>query len=102
MLVQTSTVGFEAALMGKRVLNLTFSPRVINTEYDYSRLGVAEGVRSLEELTEVLDRPRADLQDKGGFPPAGLATPRVAAEIMRLMALRRSGPSSQRQSEMPR
>lgn len=99
VLVQTSTVGFEAALMGKRVLNLSFSPRVINTEYDYSRLGVAEAVRSMEELTEVLDRPRADLQDQGGFPPAGPATPRVVAEIMRLMTLPGGGPRDQRQSE---
>jgi hypothetical protein len=102
VLVQTSTVGFEAALMGKRVLNLAFSPRVVNTEYDYSRLGVAEAVRSIEQLTEVLDRPPADLQDRGGFPPAGPATPRVVAEIIRLMRPRDGGPQDQRQSEMLR
>ena len=102
VLVQTSTVGFEAALMGKRVLNLAFSPRVINTEYDYSRLGVAEAVRSMEELTEVLDRPRADLQDQGGFPPAGPATPRVVAEILQLMGPRDGTPRDHRQSEMQR
>jgi hypothetical protein len=85
VLVQTSTVGYEAAVMGKRVLNLTFSPRVINTLYDFSRLGVAEGVGSMDELTAVLDRPREVRADLGGLPPPGPATPRVVAQIRRLM-----------------
>jgi hypothetical protein len=85
VLVQTSTVGFEAALMGKRLLNLAFSPIVISTEYDFSKLGLGEAVPSMEELTAVLDRPRAYVADLGGRPPDGAATPRVAAEIMALM-----------------
>jgi hypothetical protein len=85
VLVQTSTVGFEAALVGKRLLNLAFSPTVINTEYDFSKLGLAEAVQSIDELTGVLDRPRANVVDLGGIPPLGPATPRVMAEIMDLM-----------------
>ena len=85
MIVQTSTVGFESALLGKRLLCLSFSPRVINTEYDFSQLGIAESVRSLDELVPVLDRPRADVADLGGFPPPGPATPRVCDEILGLM-----------------
>lgn len=89
VLVQTSTVGFEAAVMGKRVLNLAFSPTAIATEYDFSRLGLAEAVPSLDALESVLDRPRAYVEDLGGLPPEGEAKPRVAAEIM---ALLRSAP----------
>lgn len=85
VLVQTSTVGFEAALIGKRLLNLAFSPTVVNTEYDFSKLGLAEAVQSIDELTDVLDRPRIDIVDLGGIPPVGSATPRVVAEIMDLM-----------------
>jgi hypothetical protein len=89
VLVQTSTVGFEAAVMGKRVLNLAFSPTVIETEYDFSKLGIAEAVPSLAALESVLDRPRAVVEDLGGLPPEGEAKPRVAAEIL---ALLRSAP----------
>jgi hypothetical protein len=85
VLVQTSTVGFEAALMGKRLLNLAFSPTVISTEYDFSKLGLGEAVPSMEELTAVLNRPRAQVVDLGGRPPEGHATPRVVAEILDLM-----------------
>jgi hypothetical protein len=85
VLVQASTVGFEAALMGKRLLNLAFSPRVISTEYDFSKLGLGEAVTSMEELTAVLNSPRAQVFDLGGRPPEGAATPRVVAEILDLM-----------------
>lgn len=85
VLVQTSTVGFEAALLGKRLLNLAFSPTVISTEYDFSKLGLSEPVPSMEELTAVLNRPRAGVADLGGRPPQGAATPRVVAEILGLM-----------------
>jgi hypothetical protein len=85
VLVQTSTVGFEGAVMGKRLLNLAFSPTVIETEYDFSKLGLGEAVPSLDELEAVLDRPRAWVDDLGGLPPQGRATPRVAAEIRSMM-----------------
>jgi len=85
VLVQTSTVGFESVLIGKRLLNLVFSPTVIATEYDFSKLGIAEAVASLEELPLALNRPRALLKDRGGLPPAGPATPRVVVEIIDLM-----------------
>jgi hypothetical protein len=86
VLVQTSTVGFEAAVMGKRVLNLAFSPTAIATEYDFSKLGLAEAVPSLDALEAVLDAPRAHVEDLGGLPPEGEAKPRVAAEIIALLA----------------
>ena len=85
VIVQTSTVGFESALLGKRLLCLSFSPRVINTEYDFSELGIAESVAALDDLVPVLERPRAQITDLGGFPPPGPATPRVCEEILALM-----------------
>ncbi|MFZ4702513.1 MAG: glycosyltransferase, partial [Candidatus Methylumidiphilus sp.] len=85
VIVQTSTVGFEAAVIGKRLLSLSFSPRAINTEYDFSKLGLAESVHSIDHLTVVLDQPPAEILDMGGRPPVGLATPRVVAEILNLL-----------------
>lgn len=89
VLVQTSTVGYEAAVLGKRVLNLAYSPTVIATEYDFSQLGLAEAVPRPDALVDVLERPRAALAADGGLPPPGEATPRVVAEIL---ALARSAP----------
>ncbi len=84
VMVQTSTVGFEAALLRKRVLNLTFSPVVIHTEYDFSKLGLAEPVPSLEEIGVVLNSTPQPVEDLGGRPPPGEATPRVVEEILAL------------------
>lgn len=85
VLVQTSTVGYEAAVMGKRLLNLAFSPTVIETAYDFAKLGLAEAVPALDQLEALLDQPRAQVHDLGGLPPEGKATPRVVAEIMELL-----------------
>ncbi len=82
VLVQTSTVGFEAALLGKRVLNLAFSPTVIHTEYDFSKLGLAQSVPTLAALEAVLDQPSQAFEDIGSRPPVGAATPRVVDEIL--------------------
>ena len=85
VLVQTSTVGFEAALLGKRVLNLAFSPTVIHTEYDFSKLGLAQSVPTLDALETVLDQPGQVPEDIGSRPPAGEAAPRVVEEILSLV-----------------
>lgn len=84
VLVQTSTVGFEAALLHKRVLNLKFSPAAIHTEYDFSKLGIAEPIGSVDEIAAALDRPPQAVTDQGGRPPPGAATPRVVQEILDL------------------
>ncbi|MDR6766152.1 hypothetical protein J2W88_001417 [Acidovorax delafieldii] len=84
VLVQTSTVGFEAALLGKRVLNLAFSPTVIHTEYDFTKLGLAQSVSTLEALEAVLDQPNQLVEDIGSRPPVGAATPRVVDEILNI------------------
>lgn len=87
LVVQTSTVGFEAALIGKRVLCLSYSPMVINTDFDYGRLGLGESVPRPDALVTALERGPQHPIDRSIFPPPGLATPRVAAEILSLMDL---------------
>ncbi|MCJ0764281.1 UDP-glycosyltransferase [Variovorax terrae] len=85
VLVQTSTVGFEAALIGKRLLTLSFSPMVINFDFDYGVLGLGEGIASLDELVSVIDRPPGRRVDRSAFPPPGAATPRVVSVIENLL-----------------
>jgi hypothetical protein len=85
VLVQTSTVGFEAALVGKRVLTLSFSPLVLNFDFDYGRLGLGESVPSLEQLIPVIETGQGPARDGSAFPPPGLATPRVVEVIQTLL-----------------
>ena len=66
VVVQMTTVGLEAALLSKRVLCLRFAPSVTNLEFDYSRMGLAEPVESMDGLVrddmraqEALYRPTA-------------------------------------------
>jgi hypothetical protein len=85
IVTQTSTVGFEGALVGKRLLALSFSPWVINFDFDYGRLGLGESVPSLDALVPALRSPRPQLPDRRAFPPPGPSTPRVVAQMMELM-----------------
>jgi hypothetical protein len=84
VVVQTSTVGFEAALIGKRVLSLSYSPMVIRVDFDYGAMGLGESIRRPEDLVPALDAEAPRPPDRSVFPPAGRATPRVAAEILAL------------------
>jgi hypothetical protein len=88
LVVQTSTVGFEAALIGRRVLSLSWSPMVINLDFDYGRLGLGESVACAADLLPTLEREPFRPIDRSVFPPPGLATPRVAAEILALASAR--------------
>ena len=86
VIVQTSTVGLEAALIGKRVLALQYAPSVIELGFDFSALGMAEGVPAMGDLVPVLERPADDTGTRRILPPAGPAAPRVADEILALVA----------------
>ncbi|MDH4426000.1 MAG: hypothetical protein QE495_06075 [Acidovorax sp.] len=87
IVTQTSTVGFEGALIGKRLLALSFSPWVINFDFDYGKLGLGESVPSLDALVPRL-RTRPPRRDNmRAFPPPGAATPRVLAQMLELMGL---------------
>ena len=85
VVVQGSTVGFEAALVGKRVLCLSYSPMVINMNFDYAKLGLAESVGIPDDLCPILDGLDCRVTNHCAFPPVGPAAPRVAAEISTLL-----------------
>ena len=85
LLVQTSTVGFEATLIGKRLLTLSFSPMVINFDFDYGKLGLAQSISSLDDLVHAVEHPSDQSLDKTAFPPQGAATPRVVCVIENLL-----------------
>ena len=85
VVTQTSTVGFEGVLIGKRLLALSFSPWAINFDFDYGKLGLGESVSSLDELTAVLNRENVPPIAAGLLPPQGLATPRVLQHVMQLL-----------------
>ncbi len=88
VVTQTSTVGFEGVLIGKRLLALSFSPWAINFDFDYGKLGLGESVSSLDELTAVLNRENVPPIAAGLLPPQGLATPRVVQHVMQLLQQR--------------
>lgn len=85
VVVQTTTVGLEAALSGKRVLCLRFAPSVVNLEFDYSRMGLAEPVESMADLALAIDNPHPIQRSQRVMPPPGPAAPRVADEILGLV-----------------
>lgn len=85
VVTQTSTVGFEGALVGKRLLALSFSPWVINFDFDYGRLGLGESIASLDDLVPALERPPRVRDNWRAFPPAGPSTPRVLQHMLELM-----------------
>jgi hypothetical protein len=63
---QVSTVGLEAALLGKRVLHLEFSAWVASNDFDLSSFGMSQSVRKMNV-------------------PPGPAAPRVAAQVLALL-----------------
>ena len=85
IITQTSTVGFEGVLIGKRLLALSFSPWVINLDFDYSKLGLGESVSSLDKLISVLNAKNTPLIETGFLPPNGPATPRVLQHVLHLL-----------------
>ena len=86
VVTQTSTVGFESVLLGKRLLALSFSPLAINVDFDYSKLGLGESVASPDDLLPVLNQQKKVPINEGLLPPPGQATPRVVQQVMRLLS----------------
>jgi hypothetical protein len=82
---QVSTVGLEAALIGKRVLNLEFAPSVARVDFDLSSLGPSEPVPSLERLVPAIESPGWSGAGRKMTVPEGPAAPRVASEVLRLL-----------------
>lgn len=92
VVVQTSTVGLEAALIGKRVLALRFAPSVMSLGFDYFKLGLAEGVCAMDTLVSALEQPIHAERDSVVPLLPGLAAPRVAEEILKLRTEKADGP----------
>ncbi len=92
VVVQTTTVGVEAAVAGRNVFALSFSPFVRSSGLDYSVLGLAHGVASPQDLVPMLERYAALPVAGAGRFNAGHAAQAVAAEIAALMPLTPAGP----------
>lgn len=71
VIVQMSTTGLQAVVAGKRVICLRFSPLVQASGMDLSRLGLALGADSPQELPGLLDADPAD----SGAPSAASSAP---------------------------
>lgn len=82
---QVSTVGFEAALLRKRVINLAFSAWMTDLDFDLSSLGPSEPAYSLDDLIDLLNSQAASQGSSKMTVPEGPAAPRVAAEILKLL-----------------
>ncbi len=85
VVVQTTTVGVEAAVAGRHVFALSFSPLVCGTGLDYSRLGLAYSVKAPGDLIPMLDAHAGGPRPAAGRFNAGGAARAVAAEIEALM-----------------
>jgi hypothetical protein len=84
---QVSTVGLQAALLGKRVLHLGFSAWVQKADFNLSSLGDSELVNAIEDLETALGTTsRSDFSEKMQVPP-GPAAPRVANVAIQLLSV---------------
>ena len=86
VIVQVSTVGLEASMLGKRVLSLGFSgwPQAYN--FDLSSFGSSEVVPNLESLISVILKSKETSESirRVNFP-IGAAAPKVARQVLRLL-----------------
>lgn len=82
---QVSTVGLQAAALGKRVIHLGFSAWVQNADFDLGSLGPSEGAENLEELSILLDNPPTRTTKHTMAVPPGPAAPRVAELALQLL-----------------
>ena len=69
---------------------LSFSPWVINFDFDYGKLGLGESVPKLDDLVPMLEAIAPAPTNLSAFPPPGAATPRVVEQMLNLI---RSAPS---------
>lgn len=90
VVVQTTTVGVEAAVAGRQVFALRFSPFVVSTGLDYAALGFARAVESLESLVPALEGVTMVPKVTAPRFNAGFAAEAIADEVM---ALRPANPT---------
>lgn len=89
VLVQTTTVGLEAALCGRSLLCLTYSPTV-DPRWSYVAQGLAQPVEDPAQLVPAVERALAAHRERGTAPGfnIGGATRAVADEVMALLGRR--------------
>jgi hypothetical protein len=94
VVVQSTTVGLQAAVAGRPVLSLQCSPGAL-WGLDYAALGVARGVPTLDDLPQALDRTLAEPPAPTRWARRQAAAPAVAGQIEELLDLRaRARPSA--------
>lgn len=84
VVVQTTTVGLQAAVAGRPVLSLRCSPGALRG-LDYAALGVARGVADLDELPAALDQTLAHPPGPTRWARPGAAAPAVADQAEALL-----------------
>ncbi len=87
VVVQTSTVGLEAAISGRKVLSLSFSPAVRPDFWDYGEMGLGTSVPLLGDLTRLIDESLALVDNVAGDYQVGSAAIRVSDETMNLIQI---------------
>lgn len=80
VVIQTSTVGLEAATIGKPVISLEHSPFVRSTSVSFPELGISTACNATEDLPEILARILAapDTHISTDYATDGTAARRVA------------------------
>mgnify|MGYP002399255349 CR=1 FL=1 len=89
VVVMTSTVGLEAAIVGRPVLSVECS--VFSKGMPYSAMGIAEGVAKPEELASSLDRVfsgSGKSRQTINAPAVGAATGKVCEELLSILSER--------------
>ncbi len=84
VVVQTTTVGLQAAVAARPVLSLQCSPGALRG-LDYASLGVARGVASLEDLPRALDETLASPPGPTAWARPVAAAPAVADQAEQLL-----------------
>lgn len=84
VVVQTTTVGLQAAVAGRPVLSLRCSPGALRG-LDYAALGVARGVADLDELPAALDQTLARPPAPTRWARPTAAAPAVADQAEALL-----------------
>ena len=84
VVVQSTTVGLQAAVAGRPVLSLQGSPGAL-WGLDYAALGVARGVPTLDDLPQALDRTLAEPPAPTRWARRQAAAPAVAEQIEQLL-----------------
>ncbi len=89
VVVQITTVGVQAHIAGKRVINIGFSPYVRSSGLDYSLFGMSERADNPAMLIQLLEQGLAgDSMDKLGLERNGHAAQAVASHVCALAAER--------------